>query len=717
MKKLLLGVLSIACLSCVVAAIPYETANADEVVGNAELFTATKCQISENGKKMLMVTGITDVSMIYKMGYEVNGKDYVGGEGETTEMNVYYESLTLGTKTKTASQFIEGAEALLIWEIAYDNTVAYDVQPYAYVGVIGEDGSFERPEVEEKTYGVMKDSFNVFTVTWKNDDGTVIETDDNAIYGSMPTYNSENPKKDFDAENNYTFAGWDKEIEEVTGTATYTATYKSEARVFFKEIGNAVYSTAMATKVEIQNKVADADQDGKYHEVLASGLTGVGNNLLILSGTGDYPDWCPKGLFGFNGYNNFANKKLGMYVKVSTAMTFTLGGVQGNLTTIHKVEESAQTVTPEDGWRYIEFDLSKLTSGRYFTAIMTDIKDCTVLVDGVKVFTDNYNEEGATYYYDLSAAKRSTRLPVAIDNGVVVADYNGDNVLWNVQASGLSGLGNHFMVLSGTADFDWCPAGLFNTNKYSSYQSQKLGMYVKVDTAITFTLGGMKGNWSIVSAEESAQTVTPEDGWTYIEFDLSKMPSGGAYIAGILTDATGDVWVDGVKTFTGSYTDANATIWNNLARAKTSGRATIQVNPLEADKDGDNEYWTAYGVDLSCIGKHLLVLGGNGESWSPKGLFGGTGSSVYKNYADKYIGMWVKVSQDTTFSLGGGSGAYVSGGHTGSQMVTAEDGWTYIEFKLSELSSSYRYMPGIMVDVIDSAVCIDGIEIYSESRL
>lgn len=62
------------------------------------------------------------------------------------------------------------------------------------------------------------------TVTWVNDDGTVLET--NTIsYGTVPTYDG-TPTKANPAEGyTYTFAGWDTEPVVATGDATYTATY------------------------------------------------------------------------------------------------------------------------------------------------------------------------------------------------------------------------------------------------------------------------------------------------------------------------------------------------------------------------------------------------------------------------------------------------------------------------------------------------------------
>lgn len=67
----------------------------------------------------------------------------------------------------------------------------------------------------------------VYTVTWCNADGTVLETDENVTPNAMPEYNGETPVKASDSEYNYYFAGWDKEITAVTGDVTYTATYVS----------------------------------------------------------------------------------------------------------------------------------------------------------------------------------------------------------------------------------------------------------------------------------------------------------------------------------------------------------------------------------------------------------------------------------------------------------------------------------------------------------
>ena len=88
----------------------------------------------------------------------------------------------------------------------------------------------------EATYTATYDSVvNSYTITWKNEDGTQIDQT-TAEYGTMPTH--EDASKANTAEYTYTFNGWTPTIAEVTGDATYTATFtatKNKYLVTFKD--------------------------------------------------------------------------------------------------------------------------------------------------------------------------------------------------------------------------------------------------------------------------------------------------------------------------------------------------------------------------------------------------------------------------------------------------------------------------------------------------
>jgi uncharacterized repeat protein (TIGR02543 family) len=61
------------------------------------------------------------------------------------------------------------------------------------------------------------------TITFKNGDEVLQSTE--VAYGEMPVYNGATPTKAADDQFTYTFTGWDPEIVEVAGPATYTAVF------------------------------------------------------------------------------------------------------------------------------------------------------------------------------------------------------------------------------------------------------------------------------------------------------------------------------------------------------------------------------------------------------------------------------------------------------------------------------------------------------------
>ena len=84
--------------------------------------------------------------------------------------------------------------------------------------------NIEYTATADATYTAQFDEIiNKYTITFKNWDGTVLESKE-WEYGTLPSY-AGTPTRPADAANTYTFSGWDKTISSVTGEATYTAQY------------------------------------------------------------------------------------------------------------------------------------------------------------------------------------------------------------------------------------------------------------------------------------------------------------------------------------------------------------------------------------------------------------------------------------------------------------------------------------------------------------
>ena len=66
---------------------------------------------------------------------------------------------------------------------------------------------------------------NEYTITWKSDDGSVIDTT-TVAYGKTPTHDAPTKAAEGDI-CYYTFDGWTPAIEAVTGDAAYTATFSA----------------------------------------------------------------------------------------------------------------------------------------------------------------------------------------------------------------------------------------------------------------------------------------------------------------------------------------------------------------------------------------------------------------------------------------------------------------------------------------------------------
>jgi uncharacterized repeat protein (TIGR02543 family) len=64
-----------------------------------------------------------------------------------------------------------------------------------------------------------------FTITWLNEDGTILEIDPLVAFGSMPTYDGATPLKSSTVRYTYVFVGWSPQVTAATSDLSYYANY------------------------------------------------------------------------------------------------------------------------------------------------------------------------------------------------------------------------------------------------------------------------------------------------------------------------------------------------------------------------------------------------------------------------------------------------------------------------------------------------------------
>ena len=132
------------------------------------------------------------------------------------------------TVLKAAAEYDYGTTAANIAKPEDPTKAATAQYTYTFAGWSPEIANVTANATYKATY---TSTVNKYTITWKNGD-TVLETDENVEYGTIPTYDGAEPTKEGDAQHTYAFAGWSPAPAEVTGDATYTATFTEDTNSY-----------------------------------------------------------------------------------------------------------------------------------------------------------------------------------------------------------------------------------------------------------------------------------------------------------------------------------------------------------------------------------------------------------------------------------------------------------------------------------------------------
>lgn len=189
--------------------------------------------------------------------------------------DVTYTAVYSSTVNKYTITWVDGdGKTLKTEQLAYNTVPSYSGDTPTKAATAQYTYTFNNawsPEIKavtgDATYTAQFDStVNTYMVTWKNENGDILETDTNVAYGTVPTYDGATPAKAGNAQYSYTFNGWNPAVSAVTGNVSYTAT--------FTQTVNAYTVTVIFDKLQVEATGLEGftEVDGKWQKQVEYGF-------------------------------------------------------------------------------------------------------------------------------------------------------------------------------------------------------------------------------------------------------------------------------------------------------------------------------------------------------------------------------------------------------------------------------------------------------------
>lgn len=213
--------------------------------------TALNLEVGSAGVKIATINFTLSADAVYEEHYPVYFSDLsnlaIGLTPQSTVIGTMDTTGTMGAETVTkvnVSFNVNGGEGTMAdQEVGYNKATAlnentFTREGYTFIGWnTAADGSgtayADKAEITTKAAVELFAQWEIktYTITWENDDGTVLATD-TVNHGETPSYTGATPTKAEDTQYSYTFSGWTPAVSAATGDVTYTATYTQTARTY-----------------------------------------------------------------------------------------------------------------------------------------------------------------------------------------------------------------------------------------------------------------------------------------------------------------------------------------------------------------------------------------------------------------------------------------------------------------------------------------------------
>lgn len=185
----------------------------------------------------------------------INSLSYTGSKTEYKNSGITAYSnggIMLGSKLCC------GVGDTLVLKLSYSGTLTQNNHVSGYTAGTTALSGYENPYtlvMPDKDVTINAVVSNMYTIVWKNRDGSVLKTD-SVEYGKTPEYKGETPTYDDDFA--YLFIAWDKTPAPVTDNAVYTAQYRVLT-------GSEAYPYIITTSGQLY-KLSQLVNDGKDYE-------------------------------------------------------------------------------------------------------------------------------------------------------------------------------------------------------------------------------------------------------------------------------------------------------------------------------------------------------------------------------------------------------------------------------------------------------------------